>query len=268
MRISAIIAAAGRSQRLAQGNKLLISIGGKPVLAWTLEAFENHPLIEEIVLVSSRDDIGAIQDLVKKYRFGKVGQILTGGEERQDSVYSGLAYLEGAELVAVHDGARPLVSREILDRVFDACREELEADKAVVAAKGDQRELEIEGVRVTPLYPSGYRGGPRFGGAILALPAHETVKKVEKANFISSTLNRDEIWMAHTPQVFTYDVLLEAHRKARDSKWYATDDAALVERLGYRVKVVMSSAENIKITTTEDIEMAEILIKHRLKSRL
>ena len=266
MRISAIIAAAGRGKRVAQGNKLLISIGGKPVLAWTIEAFENHPLVEEIVLVTAREDIAAIQSLVKKYRFSKVGQILPGGEERQDSVYSGLAYLEGAELVAVHDGARPLVSRDLLDRVFEACREELEADKAMTAVKGIERELEVEGVKVTPLYPAGYKGGPRFGGAILALPAHETVKKVERENFISSTLNRDEIWMAHTPQVFIYDVLLEAHKKAKEAEFYATDDASLMERLGYRVKVVMSSAENIKITTTEDVEIAEILLKHRLKS--
>jgi 2-C-methyl-D-erythritol 4-phosphate cytidylyltransferase len=266
MRISAIIAAAGRGKRVAQGNKLLISIGGKPVLAWTLEAFENHPLVEEIVLVTTREDITAIGDLVKKYRFAKVGQILPGGEERQDSVYSGLTYLEGAELVAVHDGARPLVSRDLLDRVFEACREGLEADSALTAFKRLDQELEVEGVKVTPLYPSGYKGGPRFGGAILALPALETVKRVERENFISSTLNRNEIWMAQTPQVFIYDVLLEAHKKARESEFYATDDAALVERLGCRVKVVVSSAENIKITTTEDVEIAEILLRHRLGS--
>lgn len=265
MKITAIIPAAGKGKRISQGNKLLIPLAGRPILAWTVEVFENHPFVEEIVLLAAQEDIKSFQELVKKYRFSKVGQVLPGGEERQDSVFLGLSYLEGAEWVAVHDGARPLITKELLDKVFLACEEEAEGEKIFAEGSTGGMEFEVEGVRATTIYPSGYMGRSRFGGAILGYPAYETLKKVDENNWILSTLQRNEIWIAHTPQVFPYHILFDAHRKARESQYYATDDAALVERLGFRIKIVQSSAENIKITTADDIAIAEVLLKNRQK---
>lgn len=226
--VSVIIAAAGMSNRMGSKiNKQFIAIGGKPILAHTIEKFEKCRYIDEIILVAKEEEIEYCRkEIVKKYRFNKVSNIIRGGKERQDSVYNGiLALNEKSDIVLTHDGARPFVKIENIE--------------------------------------DGIKGTIEHGACVIGVPVTDTIKVVGENKTIDSTPQRSLLWAAQTPQCFLKDLLIKGYENAIDDGFVGTDDSSIVERIGYDVKMVMGSYENIKITTPEDIILAESLFKDK-----
>jgi len=217
--VGAIVAAAGRSERMDGRDKLFTLVGGKPLLVHTISVFHRCRAVDRVVLVLSPENIERGRELVAEAGFGKVAAICQGGERRQDSVRNGLEALASCQWVVVHDGARPLVTAELIERGLEAAKE--------------------------------------TGAAIAALPIRDTIKEVEPSGLIGRTISRARLWAAQTPQVFRYDILREAHQRVQGE---ATDDAALVEKLGYQVKVFEGSPLNIKVTTAVDLALVEALL--------
>jgi 2-C-methyl-D-erythritol 4-phosphate cytidylyltransferase len=217
--VGAIVAAAGRSERMGGRDKLFAVVGGRPLLAHTLDAFDACRGVDTVVLVLSPENMERGRGLVAEAGFSKVATVCQGGRRRQDSVRNGLEALASCQWVVVHDGARPLVTAELIERGLEVAKE--------------------------------------TGAAIAALPIGDTVKEVEPPDIIGRTLARGRLWAAQTPQVFRYDILREAYQLAQAE---ATDDAALVEKLGHRVKVFEGSPRNIKVTTAADLALVEALL--------
>ena len=217
--VGAIIAAAGRSQRFGGSDKLFAPLAGRPLIAHTLMAFEVCRAIDRVVLVLAADNLERGRRLVAAAGFDKVVAICPGGPRRQDSVRLGLEALGKCRWVVAHDGARPLVTAALIE--------------------------------------AGLAAAAETGAAIAALPLADTVKEVAADGLVRRTLNRGELWAAQTPQVFGYDLLQQAHRRAQGE---ATDDAALVEALGQWVKVFPGSPRNLKVTTAADLALAAALL--------
>ena len=210
----------------ATGNKLLLPLAGRPVLAWTLEAALACQEIVWIGLVGQPVDAEAIGALVSAAQPDRPVVWIEGGDTRQKSVSRGLEALPaGAEEVLIHDGARCLVNPELIARCGAAVR----AGEAVVAA-----------TRVT-----------------------DTIKRVDASGMISGTPDRQELWGAQTPQGFGVERLRQAHRRAIDEGWSVTDDASLFERLGWPVRVIEAPPSNLKITTPFDLTIAEAVLAAR-----
>jgi 2-C-methyl-D-erythritol 4-phosphate cytidylyltransferase len=225
MKTIALIAAAGKSTRLKDRlPKQFIEIQDKPILAYTMEKFEKCDLVNEILLVVPEDYLGYCStEIVDRFDFRKIKKIVSGGEERQDSVYNGLlAIPKNTSIVLVHDGVRPFISISKIEESINLCKE--------------------------------------YKAVILALPVKETIKRIED-NYVVTTLNREKIWSVQTPQVFDYKILLDAYQKAKEDKFIGTDDSSLVERIGVRVRVLEGEYNNIKITTKEDLILAEQILK-------
>jgi len=221
----AIIPSAGLGRRMGGLKKNYLTLLGRPVLAHTLAAFEASGAIDSIVLVVAPEDVDrCAEEVVGPYCFKKVIDIVAGGAERQDSVANGIECAAGFDIIAVHDGARPLVTPGIIE--------------AVVAA------------------------AVRSGAAITAVPVKDTIKEAS-GSLVARTIDRASLVSVHTPQAFRTALLVEAMAKARREGFTGTDESSLVERLGEPVTVVAGSYENIKITTTEDLAMAEFILKKR-----
>ncbi len=230
MSVAALVVAAGRGERLGRAlPKAFVSLAGRPLLLHALEALAAAPAVERIVPVVSAADRPrwrALEPRVAGLR--GLAAAVAGGAERQDSVRAGLEALpEGVSFVAVHDAARPLVRPEDVERVIAAAR--------------------------------------RSGAAILAVPARDTIKRVQ-GGLVLETPPRAELWAAQTPQVFRVALLREALAKAHAEGFVGTDDAELVERLGARVSVVEGDPGNLKITHSEDLVAAEQWLRERLRS--
>ncbi|MCF6461422.1 2-C-methyl-D-erythritol 4-phosphate cytidylyltransferase [Clostridium sp. Cult3] len=226
--ISAIIAAAGMSNRMGSKiNKQFISINDKPILAHAIEKFERCKYVDEIIVVAKEDEIEYCRkEIVRRYNFNKVTKIVRGGKERQDSVYNGILALdERCDIVLSHDGARPFVKMENI----------------------------VDGIK----------SASEHGACVVGVPVKDTIKVVGNHNNIDKTPNRDLLWAAQTPQCFKKHIIMEGYRRAIEDGFVGTDDGAIVERLGLDVKMVMGSYENIKITTPEDLIIAESLVKDR-----
>lgn len=223
----AIIAAAGKSKRMGGNRKQFIPLAGIPVLARTLQVFESCPSIDKIILVvEAQDKEYILKELLTNYPCGKISQVTEGGEKRQDSVINGLQLLpRETEKVVVHDGARPLVTPDLISQTIEAFND--------------------------------------WDGVVVAVPVKDTIKEVGAKEEIVQTLERHFLWAAQTPQVFLPEKLMSAHQKARMEGFYGTDDAILMERAGYKLRVIMGSYENIKITTPEDMTVAEAILKLR-----
>jgi len=218
--IQAIIPTAGIGKRLETGlPKPLVELCGKPLCVHTLEVFQRSPVIDSVVLVGHVDHLFDLGNIVKQYQLRKVTKIVAGGKTRCESVANGLAVLDkDTDIVVVHDGARPLVSLKTISDAVELCRD----SEAVV----------------------------------VAVPVKSTIKKVDKKNLlVEETLNREDLWEIQTPQVFKKDVLIKAHEQKKED--VPTDDAMMVEQLGIRVKVLSGDYKNIKITTQEDLTIAE-----------
>jgi 2-C-methyl-D-erythritol 4-phosphate cytidylyltransferase len=220
-RVTAVVPAAGKGRRMERGTaKQFLEVGGRPILALTLGRLAGMPEIDELLVAAAEDQIPLVRGLVGDHGIGKVRDIVPGGNERQDSVWNCLRRLreEESDLVLVHDGVRPWVTRELVARVCAAAIE--------------------------------------HGSAIPVLPPKETIKTVDRDGFVGATLAREGLAVVQTPQAFRFSVLFHSYEMAMRERFYGTDDASLVERFGGKVKVVEGIPGNIKITTPEDLAAA------------
>jgi 2-C-methyl-D-erythritol 4-phosphate cytidylyltransferase len=223
--VAAVIVAAGKGARMQVPlRKQYLSLAGLPILARTLLVFDGCDLIDDIYLVIPKVDLDFCREkILNRVTLNRKLHLVFGGARRQDSVYNGLQKIDpNCSIVVIHDGVRPFVYIE-----------------QVVAT--------IKGAR-------------EFGACILGVPAHDTLKQVDAHENIVHTLQRDNIWLAQTPQTFRCDLIKKAHEKAKADGYLGTDDASLVERLGKPVKMILGSRGNIKITHKEDLEMARCLL--------
>jgi 2-C-methyl-D-erythritol 4-phosphate cytidylyltransferase len=220
----AIIVAAGSGRRFGgEIPKQFLEIGGKPLIVHALEKFENCAAVDEIILVLSADEAAKFSPNIEKFHLKKLSKIVSGGATRAESVWNGLRAIDEAtaKIVAVHDGARPLVSVEEISRTIAAADE--------------------------------------FGAACLVAPVTDTIKKIADGK-IARTVDRNSLRRALTPQCFRYEIIKRAFENA-DLSETATDECFLVEKLGYEIAVVEGSAKNIKITHREDFIFAEAFLK-------
>ena len=219
MKTAAIIVAAGSSDRFdGPVPKQFHEVSGRPLLAWTIGQFEAAASIDSILLVVAEEQLlFASEKVIDPFRYRKVTRIVPGGSSRQESVLNGLERLPvSTELVAIHDGARPLTDPADIDSVV------------AVAAE--------------------------HGAAMLAAGVTDTIKRAREG-YVLSTLDRRELFLAQTPQVFGYDLIIEAHRRAAADGLEVTDDAALIEAAGFKVRLVESRRPNLKVTSRDDMEI-------------
>ena len=231
MKIAAIIVAGGGGRRMGEGeNKLFIPLAGVPLLARTISVFERHSRIEAIAVVLNKEiDERFRREILKPFRFTKITQLPAGGRRRQDSVYNGLVALaDQPEKVLIHDGGRPFVEINTIDRILDAV---------------------ASGV-----------------GAVAAVRPRDTIKTVDDEGSVEETLDRNLLRLIQTPQGFIFRDILAAHRQAREEGWEVTDDAAVLERAGGRILTVMGGYDNIKITVPEDILLARNIARNKWES--
>jgi 2-C-methyl-D-erythritol 4-phosphate cytidylyltransferase len=227
-KVSAIIVAAGKGKRMERNyNKQYIKLEGVPILAHTVIQFENHPKIDEILIVVGQGEVKFCnENIVVKNNLTKVKKIVEGGKERYHSVYNGIkAVSEECDLVLIHDGARPFITAEVINE-------------------------SIESATV-------------FGSSIVGVPVKDTIKVIDEEGYVKDTPKRENLWQVQTPQTFQKDLVLQAHRKREKENLTVTDDAMLVEALGRRVKMIRGDYENIKITTPEDLELGQVILKRR-----
>jgi len=230
--VVAVVPAAGLGTRMG-GNtpKQYLSLGGLPLLVYSLRVFQHLESIREIILSVPESDLEYCRwGIVKPFGLEKVTQVVAGGKRRQDSVRNGLAAISNPpDGVLVHDGVRPFIDPKVVRNVIHCAGQ--------------------------------------TGAAVVAMPIHDTVKRVDLSGIIQETLKREELWQIQTPQVFRYDWLVEAHQQAQQYQWEVTDDAALIERMGYPVSVVEGSCFNIKVTKPDDLVFGEAILK-TMESRL
>ena len=225
---TAIVLAAGQGKRMnSRVQKQFLELGGKPVLYYSLNCFQQSPLITDIILVTGAESVAFCkEEIVEKYGFTKVTKVIPGGKERYDSVYEGLLACENSDFVLIHDGARPFITQEILERGMNGARE--------------------------------------TGACVIGMPSKDTVKVADEKGFVQETPERSSVWTIQTPQIFEYNLIREAHEKIRCRDMSAiTDDAMVVERAsGAKISLAEGSYKNLKITTPEDLDIAEIFLKN------
>ena len=221
--VSAIILAGGRGKRMGSDiSKQFIEIDGKPILYYTLKRFIDSKTINEIILVLPKDEIEyCISNVLDKYNL-KVSKIVEGGKERQDSVYNGLKEVENSDIVLIHDGARPFVKERIIEEGITFAKE--------------------------------------YGAAAPGVMPKDTIKVIDNNGFSKETPDRNTLVSIQTPQVFKRDIIIESHKKVRESKLIVTDDTMVVEMNNKRVYIYEGDYENIKITTKEDLILAQNLV--------
>lgn len=222
--VTAIFPAAGSSRRMGGGvNKNLRELAGEPILIRTLKTFSKVERVSCLIVVVAAHEVKTVEGLLRGEEL-KSWRVTIGGSERQHSIANGLKLLpDDAQIVLVHDAARPLVTVQTINDVIDAAEQ--------------------------------------FGGAIAAVPEKNTIKVVDAQGFVKSTPPRAELVSVLTPQGFQRDILIRAYAKAAADKFLGTDDASLVERLGLKIKVVAGGYQNIKITTPEDLRIAETFLE-------
>lgn len=224
---SAVVVAAGSARRMEGIDKILAPLGQIPVIVHTLYALQDNPSIDEVVVVTREDLLVEIGRLCRDYNLNKVSKVILGGEERIHSVRSGVAEVRSdADLIAIHDGARPLVPQEVITEAVA---------KAAVT-----------------------------GAAAPAIPLTDTIKRAEKGLAVE-TVDRANLWAVQTPQVFDYGLIRTALEKAVADGEVLTDDCAAVERIGMKVSLTGGSRENIKITTPFDLLLGEAILERRVK---
>jgi len=215
---SAIIPAAGQGRRFGRThNKVFAEAAGKPIIAHTLGVFQASAVIDDVILVCRREDLAECGRIVQSFGLTKVSGVVEGGPNRQESVWNGLLRIRPeAEIVVIHDGARPLVTEQVITESVSAAR--------------------------------------LYGAAVVAEPVTDTIKSADADCFVSATLEREQLFAIQTPQSFRRELIVRAHEKARAERLVVTDDAALVERVGAPVRIVAGSRDNIKVTEPEDLE--------------
>ena len=223
-KVGAVIVAAGRSQRMGRVDKMLALLGGKPILVRVVDTFQGCNLIDQIVIVLGKPNLKRCRQLIAEHGWAKVTDVCLGGRRRQDSVAAGLSQLNNCYWVVIHDGARPLLTDDLIRQGLTEAQE--------------------------------------TGAAAAAVPVTDTIKVAGDDRLVQQTPLRHNLWAVQTPQIFRFDIIAEAYRRAKGE---VTDDASLVEQLGYRVKLYMGAYDNIKVTTPDDLVLAEILWQKRGK---
>lgn len=221
VKVAAVIVAAGESGRMDGIDKVMAPLGGRPVIAHVLDTFQKSGKIDQIIVVMNAKNIEEAKKLAAREKYTKVTDIVTGGKRRQDSVIEGLKKLKTCEWVIIHDGARPLMPADLIEKGLEAAKE--------------------------------------TGAAAPAVPVTDTVKFVKGSDIVLQTLPRQNLRAVQTPQVFRFDVVQNTYKFTPGDY---TDDAALVEKAGFKVKLFPGAADNIKITTLDDLAVAEVLLKY------
>jgi 2-C-methyl-D-erythritol 4-phosphate cytidylyltransferase len=218
-RLGAVIVAAGTSRRMAGMSKIFAPLGGKPLLSWSVDTAQESDLIQQIILVVREGDLIRGRKLKAQRGWSKV-ELCAGGARRQDSVRKGLTLINGCDWIMIHDGDRPFLTQHLIEHGLKAVR--------------------------------------RAGAAVAAVPVKDTIKLVAGASMIAETLQRDRLWAAQTPQIFSFEAISKAYEDL-DTK--VTDDAAVIERQGHEVRLYMGDYGNIKVTTVEDLALARIIAR-------
>ncbi len=228
-RIIAVVPSAGIGKRFGEKTrKTFVTLGGRPLLLWAIEALNAAPEVREIIPVIKEEDMEYALDLFEQHRMPKIKRIAPGGKERQDSVYHGLSLIEDRKcVVLVHDGVRPLL------------------EPSVISAAARQ----LKGC----------------DGVVVGVPVKDTIKEAVEGE-VRQTLARELLWAVQTPQIFPCETILDAYGRAMKESFYSTDDSALVEKYGGRIRVVMGSYTNIKVTTPEDLKIAELFLGMRARA--
>jgi 2-C-methyl-D-erythritol 4-phosphate cytidylyltransferase len=230
MKVIAIIPSAGLGRRIGslKGKrnflpKQFFKVAGKEILIHTIEKFEKAKSIDEIIISTGKDYLSFTQKLIDKYKLRKVSKIVIGGKQRQRSVYNAFQTIKAAkeDLICIHDAVRPFITSEEIDKVISFSK--------------------------------------KYKSVITAVKANDTIKTGK--NYVTETLNRDEIWLVQTPQVFSFDILYKAYKKAWAEKFTATDEASIVERLNRYIYFYEIQGENRKITTKLDLDYAHFILK-------
>jgi 2-C-methyl-D-erythritol 4-phosphate cytidylyltransferase len=228
--LSAIIVAAGSSTRVGF-DKLFARIAGRPVIQYSIEAFEQTPCVNEIIVVGRENMVGALSKLIAAAAIKKVRVIVRGGERRQDSVAAGLdAISESSEFVAVHDAARPLITPDEIERVFSAAE--------------------------------------KHGGAVLATPVTDTLKLASAEGIICGSIDRENVFAMQTPQIFARQLLVRAYERVTSESRHITDEAAAVQMSGATVAIVSAQEPNMKVTFAADLPVAEFILRQRALSQV
>jgi len=229
LKVTAIVPSAGRGKRFeSKIKKPLANLNKRPLLSYALNTLQSSLLIRDIVLVVDKSLLKSARRLVKRYNFTKVKHIIEGGRTRTESVRRGLRCVDkDTSLVLIHDGARPFASKGVIKRTIAAAL--------------------------------------KFGASLSAIPVTSTIKVSGKSSFVKYTPRRKNLWEAQTPQVFRRNLIEDAYKRIKRNKLF-TDDAALIENIGKKVKIVKGDYSNIKITTIEDIKIAEALLKLKTKN--
>jgi 2-C-methyl-D-erythritol 4-phosphate cytidylyltransferase len=223
---AAILVAAGSGSRMKDPlKKQYLALAGLPILTRTLTVFDECDSIDQILLVIPLEDFDFCQtNILAPAKLTKRIQLVSGGVRRQDSVYNGLKEVgQNFSIIVIHDGVRPFVQHDQLVSCINGAKD--------------------------------------FGACILGIPSYDTLKRVDSSERIVKTIQRENVWLAQTPQAFRYDLIKRAHERARSEGFTGTDDASLVERLGQTVKIIKGSRNNIKITSKEDLEIAQCLLR-------
>jgi len=225
--VTAVIVAAGKSERMGAGtDKAFLNLGPKPVVAWSLLAFERCADVDQIVLVVRKDQLIAAKAVVRMFGISKVCAVVPGGAKRQDSVMNGLKELDlDTRVVVIHDGARPCVTPETISETVKLAR--------------------------------------RSGAAVVGCRIWDTVKFVEKGSTVTRTEDRTKLWTVQTPQAFDVKLLKRAYAAVAEQKKDVTDDASAVELIGESVKIYETEKPNLKITTVEDLQLAAAVVLKR-----
>ena len=228
----AILVAAGIGKRFGSSEKVFTTINNKPLFIWAIEPFEKTEKIDYIWIVTRKERFEKTKYYIDKFNIKKVEKIIQGGKERQDSVYNALKLLpEDTEIVLIHDAARPLINKELIEKVLIFLTHEID-------------------------------------GVIPGIPLTDTIKWLKKEHIIGGTLNRDILRAIQTPQAFWYKKILHAYDRAYKEGFFGTDDASLVERYGGNIVLINGNPNNIKITTKEDLDKMQSILNLKKKQKL
>ncbi|RPI05502.1 MAG: 2-C-methyl-D-erythritol 4-phosphate cytidylyltransferase [Ignavibacteriae bacterium] len=223
-KVSVIVPAAGSGTRIGGDiKKQFLPLKGKPIIVQTLQQFEHCPDVDEVALALPESAMSEMESMVERYRLHKVSKMVMGGAKRQDSVRNVLNRLNvnDSDIILVHDGVRPFIEAKRITHLIKVCKE--------------------------------------YDAAVLAVQPKDTIRRSTGGGFFDQTLDRTALWLIQTPQAFRAKLLLKAFEKAKKEKFYSTDEAALVERLGVKIRIVEGSYDNIKITTPEDLELGMLI---------
>lgn len=228
-KIAVLIPAAGQGRRMGSSvKKPYLRLADKPVLSHTIDRFEQNKVVDDIFVIVDESDFNTcISNILEPFQYNKVRELISGGDTRQRSVYNGLCALDDdIEYVIIHDGVRPFINDDIIRKCLEATAE--------------------------------------WGAAVSAVPVKDTIKLVNDDLFVVDTPNRELLWRVQTPQVFRKSLIVAAHEKALKDESKAPDDATLVEKFGSPVKMVIGSYKNVKLTTPEDMRVAEVILSDEL----